>query len=421
MKNYSFIKLAFLLLTSIVSSLSFASVNTNMSSDSTQFKFKEPVDSLVMTIYRNKEQQSYNTFFKNFITLDEAYLAEEEGKSKDEIYKERLNLIPSSIRLPYNSQIRILIDNSINPRYGMGPAIGRAIFYMPLIEKELEANGLPLELKIIPLIESRFNPGVTSSAGASGLWQFMYNTGKHYGLNINSLVDERFDPTLSTRAACKYLKTLYNMYGDWTLVLAAYSCGSGNVNKTLKRVPNAKDFWDIYHYLPNETRNFIPSFVAANYTFNFYKYHDIKIVMPKHPIYADTVMITNKIINLNHIAEVIDVPIETLRSLNPMYKRDILHTPNHSRSLTLPTDKICNFIDHEVKIYADAEKYTKDITVEEKNPTVKGSYVTYSVRKGDLLGNIARQHKVKTSDILKWNNIKDARKIKIGQKLKIFI
>lgn len=387
------------------------------------FKHEKPLDSLLVSLYNEKIIGSYEDFINDFILLDSTYLEGEEGVDRDTIYKKRLELVASVIKLPYNNIVRGYIDTYTRPNAIMSHILGRALYYLPYFERELDAQGLPIELRVLPIIESALNPSAVSPGGAGGLWQFTYSTGKLYGMRINSFVDERFDPIISTRAACKYLKKLYSIYGDWTLVLAAYNCGPGNVNKAMARVPDAQNYWDIYNYLPSATRGFVPAFIGATYAYTFHKAHNLEIFMPQHPIVADTVMISGRMLHLEQISSTIDTPIEILRALNPMYKMDIIPAVSSTMHLILPMDNILKFIEKEEEIYSKSDIYLKGYTGKENiNSTKKGDAVTtYKVKNGDILGTIAKKYKVSVANLMKWNNIKSAKTLKVGQKLTIYL
>lgn len=309
----------------------------------------------------------------------------------------------------------------------MSRILGLAQYYMPIFEEHLDLNGLPEELKIMPIIESVLNPKIHSYAGAAGMWQFMHRTGKYYGLECNTFVDERYDPVKSTEAACRMLKDFYQIYGDWTLVIAAYNCGPGNVNKAIKRVPGAKTYWDIYEYLPRETRGYIPSFIGMTYAYTFHKAHGIEPVSPPHPIVTDTLHI-KRMLHFEQISSTIDVPVSVIRDLNPQYKLDIIPAKEKTYMLVLPVTDISSFIDNEKEIYAKDSIYLKKyigvdlaaITIDEaasRLPT-KGT-ATYKVRSGDNLGSIARRYNVTVKQLMQWNGISDPRKLRAGQMIRV--
>lgn len=275
----------------------------------------------------------------------------------------------------------------------------------------------------MPIIESALSSTAMSPAGAVGLWQFMPATGKAYGLEINSLVDERCDPLMATKAACKFLNDMYKIYGDWTLVIASYNCGPGNVNKALARSGIDKDsgtFWDIYYYLPRETRGYVPAFVGASYAYAYHQQHNIEVAESPLPLATDTVHI-NKIMHFGQISEVLDIPIELLRDLNPQYRKDIIPATTKSYSLRLPQRYITEYIKNEEAISAKDSVYLKEYispTAVEKAKSTP-SYTIHRVKSGETLGAIARKYRVSTSSIIRWNNLRNPDRLSIGQRLKI--
>jgi len=251
----------------------------------------EQYDSLLSLYYESSILTSYDDYLNKFIDIDISSVVDTQN-IPDSIYDARLKMIASVIPLPYNDIVRkYIITYTTRLNRNMSNIFGLAKYYFPLFEEELDRQGLPSELKILPVIESALYPKAVSRAGATDLWQFMLATGKGVGLEINSFVDERMDPIAFTKAACIYLSQLYSIYEDWTLALAAYNCGPGNVNKALKRAPNAETFWDIYNYLPKETRGYIPSFIAATYAYTFHKVHNINPVLPVIPMTTDTITV----------------------------------------------------------------------------------------------------------------------------------
>lgn len=269
----------------------------------------------------------------------------------DSVYIDRLSRLPSVIALPYNNIVRDCIDlYAERKRNLVRYMLGMADFYFPIIEQVLDEHGLPIELKYLAVVESALNPVALSRVGACGLWQFMLPTGKSYGLEINSLVDERRDPLKATEAACKYFKDMYAIYGDWNLVLASYNCGPGNVNKAIRRSGGKTDFWDIFPYLPKETRSYVPLFIAANYVMNYYCEHNICPMQTSLPLATDTVMVNNAL-HLQQVSDLLQVDIETLRALNPQYKRDIVPGNTRPSVLKLPAAETYAFIDKEDTVY----------------------------------------------------------------------
>ncbi|MFI3262135.1 MAG: transglycosylase SLT domain-containing protein [Rikenellaceae bacterium] len=385
-------------------------------------------DSLLSDWYEKNINISYENFLNDFVDIDLSTEYAPEEALPDSVYQHRLNMLASAIQLPYNPIVKqYILRYTIKYHTFMCRMIGLAQYYMPIFEKELDINGLPEELKIMPVIESALNPKIKSRAGAAGLWQFMLPTGKHYGLEYTSFVDERFDPVKSTQAACKLIKDYYKIYGDWTLVIAAYNCGSGNVNKAIKRVPNAKTYWDIYEYLPRETRGHIPSFIAMTYAYTFHKAHGFEPLAPPHPLSTDTINVS-RMLHFDQITSTLNLPIDLLRDLNPQYKKDIIPAKEKEYTLVLPMDEITRFVEFEDEIYAKDSLYLKDyLNLDSKalaksdisKSAVVSSASTYKVRKGDNLGSIAARHRVSVNSIMKLNNIKDPKKLRIGQVLKI--
>lgn len=268
-----------------------------------------------------------------------------------EVYIDRLKRLPTIIEMPYNDVVQKFIDRySGKLRRSVSYMLGAGNFYMPIFEEALEAYNLPLELKYLPVIESALNPTAVSRVGATGLWQFMIGTGKRYGLEVNSLIDERRDPVKASYAAAHYLSDLYKIFDDWSLVIAAYNCGPDKVNKAIHRAKGSADYWNIYPYLPKETRGYVPAFIAANYIMNYYCDHNICPMVTELPLKTDTVVV-NKDLHLEQIAQVLNINIQHLRNLNPQYRRDIVNGLNKPMTVRLPATLIGSFIDQEDSIY----------------------------------------------------------------------
>ena len=271
--------------------------------------------------------------------------------SKDE-YVDRLSRIPSVMEMAYNDVVQKFIDRySGRLRHSISYMLGASNFYMPIFEEALETFGLPLELRYLPVIESALNPNAVSRVGATGLWQFMLGTGRQYGLKVNSLVDERRDPIRASYAAARYLYDLYQVFGDWNLVIAAYNCGPGNINKAIHRSNGEKDYWRIYPYLPRETRGYVPAFIAANYIMTYYSQHNICPMTSRLPVQTDTIMV-NRAVHLEQIAAVVDISVDQLHALNPMYRRDIIPGNTEPMPLRLPLAELNKFIDLEDSVYS---------------------------------------------------------------------
>jgi len=291
-------------------------------------------------------------------------------------------------------------------------------FYFPMIEETLDKYGLPLELKYLVVVESAFNPIAVSPAGASGLWQFMLPTGRSYGLEINSLIDERRDPVKSTDAACRFLKDMYDIYEDWNLALAAYNCGAGTVNRAIRRANGKKDYWAIYNYLPRETRSYVPYFIAVNYVMNYYAYHQLYPVQTiPLPFSTDTVMI-NQIIHFDQVAEVLEIDKEMIRALNPQYKLDIIPGNYKPQALRLPSLQIYEFIEKEEEIAAHRvnELFANRIT------NSRTERITHRVASGETVITIANKYGVTPAEVRKWNGLGSATtRVAVGSNLTLNI
>ncbi len=277
-----------------------------------------------------------------------------------EDYVNRLSRLPTVMEMAHNDVVQKFIDRYTGRlRHSISYMLGAFNFYLPIFEEALEMYQLPLELKYLPIIESALNPKAVSRVGATGLWQFMIGTGKQYGLQVNSLVDERRDPVKSSLAAARYLRDLYRIFGDWNLVIAAYNCGPENINKAIRRaqaankdsVVNVKDYWHIYPYLPRETRGYVPAFIAANYMMTYYSQHNICPMRTRLPTKTDTIMVDRNI-HLEQVAGVMGIDIDMLRSLNPMYRRDIIPGASEPSPLRLPQTEVSRFIDLQDSIYS---------------------------------------------------------------------
>ncbi len=333
-----------------------------------------------------------NWYLQNYAILDKEVENKDIGEVDEAEYIRRLKAIPSSIELPYNQVVRSYIDRYVKRnRTLVEQMLGMSLYYMPIFEQALEKEGLPLELRYIPVIESAMNPNAVSPAGAAGLWQFMLGTARGVGLEVNSLVDERRDPYRSSEKAATYFKQLHDIYGDWSLAIAAYNCGPGNVNKAIRRASNPEkpDFWEIYNYLPRETRGYVPAFIAANYIMTYFKEHNISPSLAKKPLIVDTVSV-NRRIHFRQISQVLNIPMEELRILNPQYRHDVIPGNTHPYSLALPSQQVYSFIMVEDSIaqfrndlyanrdvvepgtsssnYANASEYYDEIKVENSTP-----------------------------------------------------
>jgi membrane-bound lytic murein transglycosylase D len=340
----------------------------------------------------------------------------------DSVVSKRLRLMPCIMEMPFNNYVRSFVDlYTVKRRSQVSYLLGLGDYYFRLFEQVLDHNKLPLELKYLPVIESALNPIAISRAGAAGLWQFMSSTGKMYGLEINSLVDERMDPYKSTIAAARYLKDLYGIYGDWHLVIAAYNCGPGNVNKAVRRAGGKQDYWAVYPFLPAETRGYVPIFIAANYAMYYAHAHNICKAGIEFPKAVDTVMI-HKRIHFEQIAAIMDIPVEQIRHMNPQYRRSVIPGDIKPYAVVLPmklTGKFIDKFDEIVNYKADSLVNTRRVEVNiPKSTAASGKVIYHKVAKGQTLSGIAARYGVSVTKIKKWNNIRGSM-IKPGQRIKI--
>jgi membrane-bound lytic murein transglycosylase D len=390
----------------------------------TDLNFDENLDSLLNLYYVEQSLASDPEFW----TVGDSNVPE----FSDSVYIERLRRIPSVVDLTYNSIVRRYIEvYTKQKRPNVSVMLGLAQYYFPIFDDIFDYYDIPNEMKYMSIIESALNPRAYSRTRAVGLWQFMFGTGRLYGLTVNSMVDERRDPIKSTYAAARFCKDLYNIYHDWTLVIAAYNCGPGNVNKAIRRSGGKKNYWDIYYYLPRETRGHVPAFIAATYVMNYYKDHNLYPMPITFPLASDTVMISQNL-HLAQVSEVLGVPVELLRDMNPQYRTDIIPVNGgHPLALRLPLDQTARFIDMQKDIFAykdsvyfDPEKVITTPTAVNSSgaemPSGNYAKLTYTVKQGDNLGYISTWYNVRLSDIRYWNNIRH-NTIRAGQRLAIYV
>ena len=411
-----------------------------------------------------------NWYVKNYTSVGASYKNTNDVEVTDEVIIERLQQMPTIIEMPFNDVVKSYINRYT--KYGraqLSAMLGLSHYYMPIFEQALEAQGLPLELKYLPVIESALDPNAVSTSGAAGLWQFILVAAKGVGLEVNSLIDERRDPYLSSEKAAGLLKDLYQIYGDWHLAIAAYNCGPGNVNKAIRRASGndenaVYDFWSIYQYLPKETRGYVPAFIAANYVMTYYKEHNIAPVLATKPLVTDTVLISNRI-HLQQISDVLDIPMNELRILNPQFRADMIPgTASRQYTLVLPSQQIQAYIISEDQIInrnkekyahrevvqpggdaselfeydadgnivvsnivadnqsqedkqsADDMNYINQKVAEKSGQT--GKMVTHKVKAGETLSSIAKMYGVDPLEIKEQNHLRRSA-VRTGQQLRI--
>lgn len=399
--------------------------------DSTDFDLDEDEDPDSATVIPDDFTSSLDFLLQNWAVdknVTSNCISQSNPLTDENQYRERLRKLPHLIEMPYNTAVKSFIDiYTQQRRKQVEYLLGLSDYYFPIFESALEAMRLPLELKYLPIIESALNPKAVSRAGATGIWQFMIGTGKMYGLEVNTLVDERMDPVKSSKVAAEYLKELYSIFSDWHLAIAAYNCGPGNVNKAIRRAGGKRDFWAIYPYLPSETRSYVPIFIAAGYVMNYADKHNICATKIRIPALTDTIML-NRRVHMEQISSVLNIQMDELRLLNPQYRRDIIPGDIKPYPVCLPHNYANLFIDRRDEIYAykantlvDNRRDEVEIPKPVYNPPKRDSkskFTYHTVRKGQNLGSIAKKYRTTVAKIRKANGMRTS-KIKTGQKLKI--
>ena len=340
--------------------------------------------------------------------------------SDDEMMR-RLSAMNAYITIPFNETVKnyMILYSEKMPRH-MERMMGRSLYYFPIFEEAFAKYGLPLELKYMSIIESNLNPVAESRAGAMGIWQFMYRTGKLYGLKINSFMDERLDVEKSADAAARYLRDAYSVFGDWNLAICSYNCGSGNVNKAIKRAGGKRDFWSIYPYLPKETRGYVPAFIGAMYAFHYAREYGLQPADVGMPAAVDTFEIRRNL-HFKQISEVVGVPLETVKLLNPQYTHDIIPGKDGTCILNLPYSWTGAFLAAEpdsLYLHRAGELLNEQVI---KNIQESGgeTRIAYKVKEGDYLGRIAAKNHCTVAQLKKWNHLRSD-KLRIGQILYIY-
>lgn len=376
----------------------------------------EAMDSLLNKWYSNRAR-NLRAETDLFYEMDSIRL---DTNVPDSVLIRRLAAMNPYISLPYNETVKkYMILYSEKMPQTMAHMLALADYYMPIFEETLNKYNLPLELKYMAVIESALNPTAVSRAGAKGIWQFMYTTAKSYGLKITSYVDERLDPVKSADAAARYLQDAYQIFGDWNLAISAYNCGFGNVSKAIRRAGGKNSFWSIYEYLPRETRGYVPAFVGAMYAFRYYREYGIVPEELELPAHVDTFEIRRNL-HFTQISEVVGVPSDLLRNINPQYTHDIIPGNEGPHILRLPSQFTTAFIDREDTLYTyKAEELFSPVTLESIKNESSPTRITYRVKKGDYLGKIAAAHHVTVAQIKNWNNLHN-NNLRIGQTLVIY-
>ena len=378
----------------------------------------ELTDSLLNLWYRSRQFSGLGRSEDEEYNMDSVHFTSD---VPDSILLKRLAAMNAYITLPYNETVKnyIILYSEKMPTK-MAHMLALADYYMPIFEETFNKYNMPQELKYMAVIESALNPVAVSRAGAKGMWQFMYSTARNYGLKINSYVDERLDPVKSADAAARYLQDAYRIFGDWNLAISSYNCGSGNVNKAIRRAGGNKDFWAIYEYLPRETRGYVPAFVGAMYAFRYYKEYGLVPENLEMPAHVDTFAI-NRNLHFMQVSELVGVPLDLLRDMNPQYIHDVIPGNEGASILRLPSQFTTAFIDHEDSVYTYRQKELfSPATLENlRNAGTSSTQLTYVVKKGDYLGKIAARNGVSVSQIKQWNNLR-SNNLRIGQRLVIY-
>ena len=381
-------------------------------------RYSESYDSLLNSYYMRR-------FAHHHLRSTSVFSVDEFDLVPDSVIENRMRALHTVVPMAMNSEVRAHIRlylRIMSRRLDL--TLMQQERFFPIFQEALDRYGVPDEVKYLTIVESALNPEATSRVGAAGLWQFMYNTGRVYDLEVNSVLDERRDPVASSYAAARYLRDLHDVFGDWTLAIAAYNCGPGNINKAIARSGGKRDFWEIYYNLPRETRGYIPSLIAVIYVMNYYEEHGLRPSELESPIRTDTVVVDRDVL-MHYVSQSTGVEMAALRQLNPQYRVDLVPGSSGRMAITLPTSKVEMFIKSQDSIYrwsADSllRRPVKVAPTAGKSTSHSrgGSGHYYTVRRGDTLSSIARKHGVSVQTIKKRNGLKND-KIRVGQKLKV--
>ena len=379
-------------------------------------RFSDSYDSLLNSYYMRR-------FAHHNLRSSSSFSVEAFDAMPDSVLESRLRDLHTVVPMAMNAEVRSHIRLYLRiMSHRLDLTLMQQEKYFPLFQEALDRYNVPDEVKYLTIVESALNPEATSRVGAAGLWQFMYNTGRVYDLEVNSVLDERRDPVKSSYAAARYLHDLHSIFDDWTLAIAAYNCGAGNVNKAIARSGGKRDFWEIYYNLPRETRGYIPSLIAVIYVMHYYEQHGLRASRPEAPVRTDTVMVDRDVL-LCYVAGQTGVDIEALRSLNPQYRVGYVPASVERRAICLPTTALTAFIAGQDSIYARTADslQRRPVRVEPRGKASGGNGSGggyYTVRKGDTLSSIARRHGISVQTLKKRNGLKSDN-IRVGQKLKV--
>lgn len=378
-------------------------------------RYSESYDSLLNSYYMRR-------FAHYHLRSSSSFSPEAFDALPDSVIEARMRALHTVVPMALNSEVRAHIRlylRIMSRRLDL--TLMQKERYFPLFEEALDRYRVPDEVKYLAIVESAMNAEATSRVGAAGLWQFMYNTGKVYDLEVNSVIDERRDPVKSSYAAARYLSDLHRVFGDWTLAIAAYNCGPGNINKAIARSGGKRDFWEIYYNLPRETRGYIPSLIAVIYVMNYYEAHGLRPQRLEMPVRTDTVTVHRDVL-LHYVARATGLEMEALRALNPQYRVGLVPASTMGLALTLPTAKVEPFLRMQDSIYAwsadSLQRRPLKVSPPRGSAHSGGGSHYYTVKKGDTLSSIARRHGISVATLKKRNGLKGDN-IRVGQRLKV--